>query len=120
MNTTDTEKCTCGRNLGQDYGTSQQEREDEYLDFMFGEDTRTPEEKEKDLQEQIRRDLRASNKRKEYLTKHHVDVSGLNEFCIEEAYKKCVRSNMTKEERQYAANMNVMRILRGFPPLAYK
>jgi len=108
-------ECTCGRN----YGMTQEENEDKYLDSIFGKDTRTLEEKEADLKDEIRMDKKALEEQKEYLTKHDVDFSHLDDEDIYKTYRECLENNMTDDEReesvrQTALNRNVMRIMFGY------
>lgn len=81
--------------------------------------------KEEEEQEKIKKEqqkIEELNNKKQYLIDHNIEF---NENNILELYKKTVYANMTPEEqknklRDYAVNYNIIRILEGLEPLAYK
>lgn len=112
--------CTCGRYLGM----SDEEKIHHAVDNFFGVKTefkpKTPEELA-----QIETDkIKALEEKKEYLIKCEINIQDLSIEQIESAYKKCKYDNMTSDEKKnysnvLAANYNIIRILRGWEPIAY-
>ena len=116
-------ECTCGRNLG----ISQDERIHNALDDIFGKSEYIPktlEQKEHERQVEKEKQIKDIEEKKAYLADHNISTEGTDSE-IRQAYDECYRANMTEEERKehyltMARNYNVIRILFGIPPVAYK
>jgi len=108
-------ECTCGRQPNK-------KDIDDALDTIFGKDTSTVEERDQYYIDQIVRDEKALQEKKEYLIVNGVDILPLSKKEIYKAFDKCVRDNMTDEEKSkpvYTKNYNILRIMFDKPAIVF-
>lgn len=114
--------CSCGRNIG----LSEEEQIHNAVDAIFGKSDFVPMTTEEKLKRQAHREIeRKARKEMEinYLTKHNQPIPESDEE-ITNAYNAHIYDNMTQEEREKKSKQmmnayNFLRIIRGFPGLAY-
>lgn len=115
------DKCTCGRNL-----ISYEEMIHNAVDDIFGKSEfipKTPEQLEEEHKKILEEKAILLEKQKQYLIERNKNVPELEDD-IKKEYEECKYDNMTEDERKehmytFATNYNVLRIIRGFPPIAY-
>jgi hypothetical protein len=115
--------CSCGRYIG----ISQEERIHNAFDKIFGKSEFVPMTDEEKLERQAHREMEKKARKEmeiNYLTEHNQPIPKSDEE-ITKAYNVHKYESMTQEERgkkfkQLMDNYNVIRIMFGFPGLAYK